>query len=226
MVESPDEPQLLAPGLWRWERRHPEWHPGAFGAVVGSYLARAEGQTILVDPLCRGEEDPLLPALDALVAGPVSILVTIPYHTRSAEFLQRRYASHGAVIRGHPLVARRLSDTDGFRSVEPGDSVGPARFHAIGRPRRAEMPIELPSLDALFFGDSVVEVDGVLRVWEAPLTSDRRRQWYQERFLPTLRHLLDLEPARILVTHGSPVLTDGRTALAAALDRDPWYGAQ
>ena len=28
----------LGHGIHRWELRHPEWHPGEFGAKVGAYL--------------------------------------------------------------------------------------------------------------------------------------------------------------------------------------------
>ena len=31
----------LADGLWYWTARHPEWHPGEFGAEVASFALRA-----------------------------------------------------------------------------------------------------------------------------------------------------------------------------------------
>jgi hypothetical protein len=43
--------QQLPEGLWRWTARHPEWHPGVFGAEVGSYALRAGDELLLVDPL-------------------------------------------------------------------------------------------------------------------------------------------------------------------------------
>ena len=40
----------LADGLWHWTARHPEWHPGEFGARVGCYVAHEGGRTVIVDP--------------------------------------------------------------------------------------------------------------------------------------------------------------------------------
>lgn len=215
--------QRIGVGLWHWERRHPEWHPGVFGAVVGSYMVQVGDVTLLIDPLVHDDSDPVLSELDELVGDPVRILISIPYHTRSAESLCRRYREWDALILGHRLVAKRLSDTTGFRSLEGGDDIdGVARVHRIGRPVRAELPIEIPSHRALVFGDAVVEWGGALRLWEDPVESDNRRRWYEERFLPTLRDLARLDVERVLVTHGRPVLTDGAAALSQALDRGPW----
>jgi hypothetical protein len=227
----------LADGLWRWERRHPEWHPGEWGARVACYAVETPETLLLVDPLVDGEDDPLLPVLDELVAGDgsgagrrpawaVRIVITIPYHARSAEVLWRRYRNGDASIHGHALVARRLTDTSGFGPLVGGDTIdGAARAHAIGSPVRAELPLEIPSQRALVFGDAVVEVDGQLRVWTEPPTTERRRRWYHERFLPTLARLTELDVDRVLVTHGQPVLADGRAALLGALAREPWHGA-
>ncbi len=233
MVASPQPDLSLAQldeDLWRWERRHPEWQPGAFGAVVGSYAVLCGAVTLLIDPLVDeggrardAAEDRVLSELDRLVTGRVRILITIPYHARSAELLRRRYADHDATIMGHRLVAKRLADTTGFVALVGGEEVDRvARIHVIGKPVRAEMPIEIPSQRALVFGDAVVEHEGGLRVWESPLDAPNRRRWYDERFLPTLRALTRLDVERILVTHGHPVLTGGRGALERSLEAGPW----
>jgi len=77
-----------------------------------------------------------------------------------------------------------------------------------GRPRRAEIPFDLPS----YRGDTVLEIDGELRVWPRHRNGERRRTWYEQRFLPTLRPLTELDVERVLVTHGEPVLRDGESA--------------
>lgn len=205
--------QELADGLWRWTARHAEWHPGEWGAQVASFALDAGDVTLLIDPLVpAGDEAPL----DALVRGPVAILITIPYHTRSAESLSERY---GATIHGHPAVAKRLRTA----KLEPidGELPGGARAFRIGRPRRYETPIHLPSHRALAFGDALVTTpDGELRMWS---TSRGRERWYRDTFVPTLAPLRELKLERILVTHGEPVLRDGSAALRAALDAPPWY---
>jgi glyoxylase-like metal-dependent hydrolase (beta-lactamase superfamily II) len=223
MVPAPAGLHMVDEGLWHWERRHPEWHPDDFGAVVGSYLVHTRGVSLLIDPLVDGEDDPVACELDALAQDPVRILISIPYHARSAEFFWRRYADRGALIMGHPLVAKRLSDLSGFRPLSGGEDIeGVARVHRIGRPVRAEMPIEIPSLKALVFGDAIVQYEGALHLWDDPIGSDNRRKWYEERFLPTMRALERLDVERILVTHGRPVLSGGAVALKEALDRGPW----
>ena len=160
-VKSVASAREISEHLWRWERRHPEWHPGRFGAVVASYAVLVGDTTLLIDPLVDNEHDPVLVELDRIAVGPVRILISIPYHTRSAELLWHRYRAHDARILGHQLVRRRLLDSSGFRPLEGGEDIeGIARFHRIGRPVRAEMPIDIPSQRALVFGDAIVETGG------------------------------------------------------------------
>jgi len=212
----------IAPGIWCWQRRPRGLRPGEFGART-SYAVTAGGETLLVDPLVTGEDDPALGVLDGLARGRVRILISKPYHTRSAEALWRRYRRAQVRIYGHPEVATRLGDVSGFQAVTGGDVGGVARFHPIGSPPRSEQPIEIPAHHALVFGDAVVETGGgELRVWEDPLDSERRRRWWRERYLPTLERLAALEPEHVLVTHGQPVLGDGAAELRRALGRDPW----
>jgi hypothetical protein len=216
------ELEQLADGLWRWTARHPEWHPGEFGAEVASYALRDGGDTILIDPLLPDGD---VSVLDGLVTGTLRVLITIPYHVRSAELIWRHYAAdHETTIWGHPAAANRLSDRSAFRPIVTGEPLaGGVAGHAIGSPRRFETPLHLPRQRALAFGDAIVAVDGELRVWlEAPLTA-RRVDWYRQRFLPTLQPLLALDFDRVLVTHGPPVLSDGRRALGTALARPPWH---
>jgi hypothetical protein len=187
---------------------------------VGAYALRAGDETLLVDPLLPSEPAGVLEALDGIVTGAVSILVTIPYHARSSETLAERY---DARIHGHPAVAKRLRDERLFVPAVPGDELpGGARAFAIGRPRRFEQPLWLPSHRALAFGDVVVETGAQLRVWADPPLDERRRRFHRERLHPTLLPLVELDPQRVLVTHGRPVLSGGRDALARAIDGEPW----
>jgi hypothetical protein len=216
----------LAGGLWRWTARHPEWHPGAWGSEVASFAVDAGDVLLLVDPLLPAGDADVVERLDGLASSsskPVAILITIPYHTRSAEPLSERY---DASIHGHPRVADRLERRKRFRAVEPGEELpGGARAYAIGKPRRYEMPIHLPSHRALAWGDALVTtLEGELRIWHWRDRVDaNRRRWYRERFNPTLAPLLELDLERILVTHGPPILHDGAAALRTALAAKPWH---
>jgi glyoxylase-like metal-dependent hydrolase (beta-lactamase superfamily II) len=214
--------EQIAPGIWRWERLPRGLRAGEFGSRT-SYAVAVDGETLLVDPLVSGDADPVLAALDDVVRGRVRILVTMPFHTRSAEPLWRRYRHAGARIYGHPDAATRLGDTSGFEPLAGGDVAGIARFHPIGSPLRSEQPIEIPAHRALVFGDSVVETGaGELRVWDGPLSSERRRRWWREVYLPTLERLTALDVEHVLVTHGRPVIGNGAAALRGALGQDPW----
>jgi hypothetical protein len=215
--------QEIVTGIWCWERRPRGLRPGEFGART-SYALAVDRETLLIDPLVDGGEDPALGVLDDLVGSRVRILISKPFHTRSAEPLWQRYRRAKARIYGHPEVATRLGDASGFEAVTGGTYVGGvARFHPIGRPPRSEQPIEIPAHRALVFGDAVVETGGgELRVWDDPVDSERRRRWWHERYLPTLERLTALEAEHVLVTHGQPVLGDGAAALRHALEHDPW----
>jgi hypothetical protein len=212
----------IAPGIWCWERRPRGLRPGAFGGRT-SYAVTAGGDALLIDPLVTGDDDPALPVLDDLVAaGGVRILVTMPYHARSAEQLWHRYRRAGARIHGHPQVATRLADRTGFTPVA-GGVVGPARFHPVGNPPRSEQAIQVAERRAVVLGDAVVETGGgELRLWAAPLGGERRRKWWCERYLPTIERLAALDVEHVLVTHGRPALGDGTALLRRAMQREPW----
>ena len=111
--------QEIVAGIWCWQRRPRGLRPGEFGART-SYALTAGGETLLIDPLVEGDNDPALGALDDLVGGRVRILISKPFHTRSAEPLWRRYRRARARIYGHPEVATRLGDTAGFEAMTGG----------------------------------------------------------------------------------------------------------
>src|SRR6266704_5350436 len=135
--------QEIVAGIWCWQRRPRGLRPGEFGTRT-SYALTVNDETLFIDPLVEGDDDPALGALDNLAGGRVRILISKPFHTRSAEPLWRRYRRAQARIYGHPEVATRLGDTSGFQAVTGGTDVGGvARFHPIGSPPRSEQPIEI-----------------------------------------------------------------------------------
>jgi glyoxylase-like metal-dependent hydrolase (beta-lactamase superfamily II) len=218
------KPERLATGLWRWTARHPEWHPGEFGAEVGSYALATDGDLLLIDPLLPADDErPVLDLLDGLGGDrAVNVLITIGYHVRSAEQLCERY---GGRVYGPRTCESRLREPALLTELTP-DAPGPAGVRAfpIGRPRRTERPLWLPSHAALAFGDAIVTTpEGDLRVWVQDPVDDKRLRWYSERFAPTLEPLLELPAERVLVTHGEPVLKDGTKTLREAVAAGPWY---
>jgi hypothetical protein len=220
--------QQLTESLWRWTARHPEWHPGEFGAEVACFAAHAGDTTLLVDPLLpegEAEAQEVLDTIDATLAGRLAILITIPYHVRSSEELWRRYRKDAeTTIHGHRACAKRLKDESAFREIEPDTPLpGGVTAHTIGKPRRYETPLHVPSHDALVFGDAVAETHGRLVVWSNDKVDAKVERFYRERFNPTLEPLLELPFDAVLATHGQPLLTKGKRALKRALEARPWY---
>ena len=221
--------EQLREGIWRWTARHPEWHPGEFGAEVACFAAQAGDTTLLIDPLLPEERADarslVLSLVDRVLADRLAILITIPYHVRSSEELWSRYKKQAeTTIHGHPACAKRLTDKSAFHPIEPGVPLpGGVSAHTIGKPRRYETPLHLPSHDALVFGDAVAETQGRLVVWATDKVDAKLERFYRERFNPTLEPLLELPFSAVLPTHGQPVLTKGKEALKQALKAKPWY---
>lgn len=220
----------LAPGIYRWTAPHPEWRPRS--EEVESYALVAGEALLLVDPLLPDDADerhePLLAALELLVAAAarVELLITVPYHTRSAETLYERYAPERPTrIWGHALVRKRLRAETPLDVVPTGAAgtaasiaSGAAEAYTIGRPRRSEHPLYVPELRTAVFGDAVVGAQGGLRFWYLSSTDDA---WYHDVFAPTLAPLAERPLEHVLVTHGPPVLGDGQRQLALCLASPP-----
>jgi hypothetical protein len=219
------KPKRIRKDLWRWTARHPEWHPGDFGAEVASFAARTGEDTLLIDPQLPPEPDGVLELVESILGERLSILITLPYHVRSSELLRDRFRKDAATtIWGHPDCTKRMKRRTAFKPIDPGKPL-PAGVsaHVIGKPRRSETPLFVPSHRALVFGDAVAEEGGRLRVWAMERVDDRVERFYRERFNPTLEPLLELPFDAVLVTHGQPLLNGGKEALRKALKAKPWY---
>ena len=183
----------IRPGLRRWTGPHPDWKPeedelDESYGPVASLLYHAPDALVFVDPLVMDE---LWPALDAEVEAadrPVVVLTTIHWHARSRDAVRDRYGGE----------LDRLPE--GVRSF-------PAE-------RQQEQVLWLEEPRALVFGDAVLgDQNGGLRVcpW---FKHDHERAWTVD----ALRPLLDLPVELVLPAHGNVVLSDGRDALARALE--------
>jgi glyoxylase-like metal-dependent hydrolase (beta-lactamase superfamily II) len=207
----------IRPGLWRWASRHPEWTSGEdWEPEVSSYYV-AEGDTLVViDPLVpAGEEDDFWRALDRDVEthGPPYVLLTVFWHARSTQALLERYDGARAFApAAWPDEAReRVPDAELY---ELGDEL-PGGIVAHGTEHRGEALLWIPAHRALAAGDILLGAPGGgVRVcpdsWLRPgVTPQMLREG--------LRPLLDLPVELLLLTHGAPVLADGRAALERAL---------
>src|SRR4051794_26243750 len=98
--------ETIAPGLHRWTAPHPDWrgegvpddHPLDWPREVGCVAARVGSTLAFIDPLVP---DDLWPQLDALVNGTaVAVLVTLPFHGRSADAVADRYGASAELPAG------------------------------------------------------------------------------------------------------------------------------
>ncbi len=206
---APRAIQELRPGLHRWTAVHPEAEPvptfgspDDWGPYVGSVAYEAPDALLLVDPLVPADRDDLRTELDALVARhaqPVVIVTTLQFHRRSRDELADRYkASTSRAKKNLP------------RDVEP------VVIQSAG-----ETMVWLPKPRALIPGDRLLGggVRGGVRLcpdsWLRYLPSGMRQAELRE----SLRTLLELPLELVLVSHGEPVLENGREAIAKALAR-------
>jgi len=196
-------PQEIAPGLLRWTAPHPEWDPraapessGGWDQLVGSVLYELPDAVVLFDPLLPSEDRAgFLGWLDARVgARPVSVLTTIGWHRRDRAELAERYAA---------------STARAWNAIPAGVSPKPLRG-------AGETMFWLPAVASLVVGDRLLGdagggVDLCPESWLADVQVDRAG------LARLMRPLLELPIERLLVSHGEPVLHDGRAALARAL---------
>jgi glyoxylase-like metal-dependent hydrolase (beta-lactamase superfamily II) len=214
----------LAPGLWRWTARHPDWTPEQGGPEgwereVGSVYCEAEGDVVLVDPLLPAEDDDrdrFWRALDrdlGRAGSAPQVLLTCAWHARSSADVLARYPGTRLWVAAAGIadLPAGLEATDPFRA---GDTLpgGAQTFPAaIG----TEVFVWLPSHGTLVAGDTLIgDFAGGVRVCPASWLSGEDpgvvRAELRER-------LLGLPIERVLVSHGEPGVTDGGEALERAL---------
>jgi glyoxylase-like metal-dependent hydrolase (beta-lactamase superfamily II) len=205
--------QRIAPGLWRWTAFHEEWKED-----VGSVYCETPDGVVLVDPLVpRDESRRFWAALDRDVAnagGQVHVLVTVFWHTRSTKSVVERYSARvWAPARGKQAIARRAGGvSDPFREEAPL----PGGIRSFETVRASEVVYWIPQHATLVPGDVLLgDGHGGIRMCPQSWLPQRRTQ---ADLAASLRPLLDLPVQRVLLSHGEPVLADGRAALAAALD--------
>jgi glyoxylase-like metal-dependent hydrolase (beta-lactamase superfamily II) len=162
---------------------------------VGCVYYEAPDAVVLIDPLLPGgEEEEFLAYLDRDVERlglPVSILLTAARHERSAPILRERYGADDLVP----------------DSVEtyPVEGAPEEQLAYFIRPHRALVVAEV------FVGDG----RGGLALAPSPALEDRAAL---DR---SLRTIAGLPVEQVLVSHGEPVLADGRRAIELAIRLQP-----
>jgi glyoxylase-like metal-dependent hydrolase (beta-lactamase superfamily II) len=203
----------VAPGLWQFTARHPEWSEDEGGedgwAPDVNWWAYATGDgLLLIDPLI---ED--WPALERLVADHGScaaIVRTCHWHQRSIPEAATRFGA--PVCAARSTRGGRLEPCD--RELLDADLVAGGATVAIME-RDDELALWLPGASALVFGDAMLRSDsGELRVCPPSWTQP---PFGRDALLARLRRLIDLDPQHILVSHSGLVFGGGTAALRQAV---------
>jgi glyoxylase-like metal-dependent hydrolase (beta-lactamase superfamily II) len=190
----------LAPGLWHWTARHPEWTDEddaaqhGWGPEVSSYAVRCGDQLVLIDPVLPPDGLAGLPGIaDAVV------VLTCPWHLRDAPSLGRPvWAPPPEGPRDWPAHEFHAGETlpFGMRAYEGLEPV--------------DLVLWIESHGALVFGDTLIDRGRGLELpdnW-GPAGADHAA------VLAALRPCLELGVRFALPTHGPP---GDAAALACAL---------
>jgi hypothetical protein len=192
----------IAPGLWRWTARHPgssKWPVDALDGrpwpkEVGCVYYEAPDPVCLIDPLVPpGEEAEFFRHLNAdveRVGVPVKIVLTAPWHRRSADELAVRY---GTLVDARPLPK-------GVEEI-PVRGADERQVAYFIRPHRALVVAEIFAVDR----------SGTLGVYRSPGVTR------SDELEASLGELTALPVERLLVSHGEPVLEHARERMADAV---------
>jgi hypothetical protein len=218
--------QELAPGLWHWQARHPDWGPDEpWDPDVSSYAVDDGRRLLLFDPLG------VPGAVEERAADrETAIVLTAPWHERDARGLVERLGA--PVYTPLPDTAEDLMRIYGITAEQAGDGspdvvwlmkegIGEARPFAAGD--RLDVGVEafpgakpndtvlwIASHGAVVAGDTLVDFGKGLELNSRWLDPNVPREQVAGGLCP----LLDLPVEHMLATHGGPF---DRAALERAL---------
>lgn len=184
-----------------WTAVHPNWKPNPeWPAEVGCVLYDHHDTVVLIDPLIQDD----WAWLDEAVSGrPVAVLLTAPWHLRSAAEVVARYR---AGVWAAPTARARLGELPWLDALPEGiDAFAPRGVD------EGQVAFYIRADQALVVAEFFAGNGEGLEVRPSPATVDA------QEFIQSLRELEELEIERVLVAHGPPVLTGGNEAIAAAL---------
>lgn len=216
----------ILPGLHRWTAEVADWTPEQGGPdgwqkAVSSVAFEGSEALVLVDPLVDGDDWGEIDALVERSGAPIAIVVTCPWHSRSAGAALRRYVnSPGATTHAHQ---RTVADTERirFEVTHPfsGEAELPGGVSAIATDApQGEVTLYIERIATVIAGDVLIGAEGertrALRVCPQPWLNPANTV---ENVKAALSPLLEREIEAIVPLHGAPVLKDARKALEKAL---------
>jgi hypothetical protein len=206
----------VAPRIWHWRSRHPDWDEEQWWPPeVSSYAIEVGGDVLLFDPLAVPDE---------LRARATAVVLTAPYHERDARTL-------GLPVHTPPAdtwqdwVEKFGIDPEKVRGMESEDLAwlrageGEGHFHGPGEwpfgieayagREDNDVVLWVPSVNALVAGDTLSDFGDGLSI-----QLGGRKNVTVTQVAERLRPLLDLPVQLVLPAHGEP--TD-RSALESIL---------
>ena len=198
----------LAPHLWWWTARHPDWTPDAFKdgrgwqEHVSAYALVEHEELVLFDPLVPADDEAAFwSALDGDVEhhGPPAILLTVFWHARSSQQILDRYG--GATVWAHEPAAAEVAERTAVTKTFADGDVLPAGVQAVAMHHMDEAAFWLPGHRSLVLGDSVVGYEG--RAELSPASWLRAGETVAEQ-RASVERALARGPERLLLTHGGP----------------------
>ena len=193
--------EQIAPGLRRWTAWHAEWKQ-----EVGSLAVQTSGGLVLIDPIDPPPE----------VRRPDHVLITVFWHGRSAPDLRAKH------VWAHPRGVRRLKNRGTTVTDQLGPDVElPGGITWLETARESEVVYWLPDQKAVAVGDVLLGAGAKPKATSEPLRLCPER-WLgdanHKKLRKSLLPLLELPVQRVLVSHGDPVLANGKDVLAALLE--------
>ena len=216
----------LAPGLWHWRGRHPDWRSGEpWDPNVSSYAIDDGTRLLVFDPIAPPDE-----LVELAPARQTAIVLTSPWHERDLQSLVERLEV--PVYAPRPDSAQDLMDKWGITAEQAGDgspdlvwlrAEAPDRWrpYAVDGPLPSgveayegrepnDLVLWIESHRAVVAGDTLADFGNGLEVSARWL---REGDTYESR-VERLRPLLGKPVEHVLATHGGPF---GRDALERAL---------
>jgi hypothetical protein len=199
----------VAPGIWHWQARHPEYEGTEnWPAEVSSYAIDDGTGLLIFDPVAPPSQ-----LDDVARVRNASIVLTNPWHDRDARSLVDRI---GAPVwlpepdEGTGDSAWLLRDGIGEAHVYSATGGLPEGLRAFTGHKWNELVVWVESRRAVVSGDTLVDFGSVLEIHPDWLPRGVQREDVAGR----LRELLALPVEHDLPTHGDP---QDRRALADAL---------
>ena len=218
----------ILPGLHRWTADVPDWTPDQGGAEgwaqeVACVAWEGEDGLVLIDPLVPDGDWGEIDALAARHRGPIALVVTCPWHVRSAGEAIRRYVnSPGIQVWAHTQAVkdRERIDFEVGHVVSDSAPVAPGVEVIATDQGNGELTVWIEKIGAIVAADVLLgaqaERSEPLRVCPAAWLEEANDV---ETVTRALEPLLEREIRAIVPLHGAPVLSGAKEALAGALAR-------